>query len=116
MILKAKCMINWEYVGYIAATLGALSLIPEVVKALKTHHLQDLAWGMILLMFSATICWTFYAWNTNNIPLILSSGINLLTEITLMVLKVHYHRRKRPIFHKNLVEINQPLVADSLPD
>ena len=88
---------TWETVGFIAATFGAISLIPEIVKALRTHHLQDLSWGMILLFMGSSTLWFLYAINTHDNPLIISCTVNLFNESVLVFLKIHYSHVKMPL-------------------
>jgi len=80
----------WAITGYFAALTGAISLIPEVIKTYRSHHLQDLSWGMLYLLLTSSILWGSYGLHINDIPLVASAGTNLLMEIALAVMKKHY--------------------------
>ena len=96
-------MFRWEILGYIGASMGAVSLVPEVLKALRTHHLNDLAWGMLFLMLSSSVCWFTYGMTMHVLPLLLSSAINMGMESFLVVLKLRYSKEKMPLFpHRHL--------------
>jgi uncharacterized protein with PQ loop repeat len=89
-----------EFVGYIAATLGAFSLAPEIKKALKTHHLRDVSWWMVLLSLTGSILWELYGLHIGNLPIILSDALNILLSIFLIVLKLRYVKYDQPLLLK----------------
>lgn len=90
-------MDNIELIGYIATCFSALSLLPEIIKALRTHHLRDLAWGMMGLMVTSSALWLYYGAAKLIIPLTISASMNLFFGLTLVSLKIHYARAKRPL-------------------
>ena len=90
----------WLLVGSFAALCGAVSLIPEVARALHTHHLQDVSWGMLLLLLSASTMWAMYGLHLNDLPLVVSAGTNCCMELILIVLKRRYDTGKSPLLPK----------------
>ena len=88
-----------ELLGYAATLVGAIQLVPEVMKALRTHHLKDLSWGMISLMLISSVLWIAYGIAILTIPLVISAGMNMLFEVSLAVLKVKYHKNNAPLFN-----------------
>lgn len=90
-------MDNIELIGYCATAFGSVQLIPEISKALKTHHLKDLSWGMLSLMISSSVLWVIYAVLSHTTPLTISSSLNLIFGLTLATLKLHYHKFDRPV-------------------
>lgn len=46
--------------GFIAAALSTVSLVPQVVRTLRTRSAGDLAWGYLLTMLVAGVAWTGY--------------------------------------------------------
>jgi len=89
-----------ELIGYAATAFGSIQLIPEIMKALKTHHLRDLSWGMLALGLSSSILWIIYATASHTTPLAISSSMNLIFGLTLAILKARYHKAKRPLLHQ----------------
>lgn len=88
----------WNVIGCLAAVCGAISLIPEVLKALKTHHLGDVSWGMLFLLMLSSIMWGSYGVSQNDLPLIASAIINFTLETVLIALKKHYTTTGKPLF------------------
>jgi len=108
-----------QIVGYLAACLGAMSLIPEVIKALRTHHLQDVSWGTLLLLLLSSILWGIYGICTKDIPLGLSASVNFAMDMTLMTLKRHYDVTGQPLLLKDDAkprETQKILAPETVPE
>ena len=98
-------MNDFEFVGYIGTVFGASILIPEIIRALRTHHLEDLAWGMLFLMLGASTSWFIYGLLHNNLTLMIDTIISISMQAILWTLKIHYSRAKMPLFpHKKLLK------------
>lgn len=104
-------MNTWIIIGYLATLTGAISLIPEVIKAYHTHHLQDISWGMLSLLISSSVFWGAYGYHLHDSPLIISAIMNFMAEFTLIAMKKHYdvtgkplveHFKKKKTFTKQL--------------
>lgn len=89
-----------EIIGFAAAVLGSISLIPEITKALKTHHLKDVAWGMLILSAFSGICWIAYGLHIQSYPILLSDTLHLSCVGLLIFLKIHYQNDNPPILAK----------------
>ena len=87
-----------EFIGFIAAALSCISLIPEVHQALRTHHLKDVAWGMLLMMTLSSFFWLVYGTYNDVMPLIVSSALQLALQVGLIGLKILYDKNNKPLF------------------
>lgn len=87
------------YSGYIATATGAITLIPEVMKALKTHHLKDVSMVMLILMLASSGLWLYYGILLHDLALSFSPIFNISLEIILIMLKKHYDRHGHPVTH-----------------
>lgn len=90
------------YVGYLAGILGAISLVPEVKKALHTHHLADVSWGMLFLFAASAGLWELYGIHIHDYPIIISDGLNFIMAMFLIILKFQYSS-----FWKNLTLVKR---------
>lgn len=90
-------METWTIVGCVAAFCGAVSLIPEVIKAHQTHHLQDISWGTLIFLLAGSSLWGTYGLHIGDIPLVASASTNLVLEITLITMKKAYAHKKRKL-------------------
>lgn len=89
-----------EIIGFAAAVLGSISLVPEITKALKTHHLKDVAWGMLILSAFSGSCWIGYGLHIQSYPILLSDTLHLSCVALLIFLKIHYNNNNPPILAK----------------
>ena len=88
------------FIGYFAVVCTGTQLIPEVIKALKTHHLRDVAWGMLLLHGIGAVSWLIYGSFIGDIPLMISASMNTLLGTTLIILKYQYAKTEQPMLSK----------------
>ncbi len=88
------------FVGYLAGLFGAVSLLPEVSKALKTHHLKDVAWGMLFLTAFSSFLWVVYGYHLESYPVILSDGLHFSMAALLIALKIRYHKGGSPLLRQ----------------
>lgn len=95
----------WEMIGFMASILSASTFVPEVIQALKTKHLNDIAWGMLMLLTSNCFLWIIYASYFGLFPVLLSSSLNLLMGIMLVVIKWKAERKVQLIEVKETVRI-----------
>lgn len=83
-------MDEWQIVGFAASICGALTFIPEIVQALRSKHLEDLSWGVLLLLSSSSVLWFLYGLRFTLLPLLFSASANLIMCICLTYLKKKY--------------------------
>lgn len=87
----------WFYVGCAAAGIGICSLIPEVIKAYRTHHLQDLSWGTLFMFLAGSILWGAYGIHAAEFPMVASASVNFVLNTALIVMKKVYAHKKRKL-------------------
>ncbi len=80
-------MSPWEFVGFMASLLSASTFLPEVVTAIKTRHLKDIAWGMLILLNSNCVLWIAYSLYFSIAPVFLSAVLNLVMGSILIAIK-----------------------------
>ena len=73
--------------GWIASLLCTLILVPQIVKALKTRHTDDVSMYMLILSVAGNSFWVAHASLTQNIPLVVGAGFISLMSITLIIFK-----------------------------
>ena len=79
--------------GWIASTLCTLILVPQIIKALKTRHTDDVSMFMLLLSVAGNGFWVAHASLTGNTPLIVGAGLICAMSVLLIVLKYMYDSR-----------------------
>jgi uncharacterized protein with PQ loop repeat len=76
--------------GWTASLLCTLLLVPQIFKASKTHHTDDLSMSMLVLSVAGNGFWVAHASMTQNVPLIVGAGLISVMSITLILFKYVY--------------------------
>lgn len=85
-------MSKWEIIGLIASMCTAIQLIPEVLKALKNKHLDEIAWGMLFFVVFGQVLWFIYGLYFSLLPVVLGAIVHGFMGSFLAILKVKYQR------------------------
>ena len=83
-------MINIDIFGYIAAFLMAISLIPQVVKSLRTKSTKDISVLWTLIYIAGLIFWLIYSVKLPSYPLMFAASIEMFLAVSLLILKLIY--------------------------
>jgi MtN3 and saliva related transmembrane protein len=73
--------------GWVASLLCTLILVPQIIKALKTRHTDDVSMFMLILSVVGNAFWVAHATLTQNMPLIVGAGLISLMSIALIIFK-----------------------------
>ena len=73
--------------GWAASLLCTLILVPQIIKALKTRHTDDVSMSMLILSVAGNGFWVAHASITQNIPLIVGASLISCMSIALIVFK-----------------------------
>ena len=76
--------------GFIAATCTTASFIPQVVKAVKTKHTQDISLLMYIVMVAGISLWFIYGILIRDMPVMAANGITLVLVSIVFALKLKY--------------------------
>ena len=77
-----------EFIGFIAAFLGTISLIPQVLKTWKSKSVTDISIVMYLIISIDSVLWLIYGGVLNLMPLIVQSCIILSCAFAMVVMKL----------------------------
>lgn len=81
-----------EIVGFSAALLGAIHMVPQFIKSIRTKSVKDVSLFMIVLYFFATGLWAVYGYMANSLPVLLGDGFNFLVTCAQLVAKLKYEK------------------------
>ena len=76
--------------GWTASFLCTLILVPQIMKALKTRHTDDVSMSMLIISVAGNGFWVAHASITQNVPLIVGAGLISVMSITLIIFKYLY--------------------------
>jgi len=77
-------------IGYIAATLGTICWLPQVVKTWVSRETKDLSLWANLLMFVNLLLWLTYGILLDAWPLIVANLISILLVGSIVTAKLIY--------------------------
>jgi MtN3 and saliva related transmembrane protein len=80
-------------IGYSAAAVGTLLMLPQVVKSRRTIRMEDLSLGMTILYLLNCFLWLLYGLLISSFPMIVANSAGLVISIVQVVLKLK-HRQK----------------------
>ena len=83
-----------------------MSFFPQVIRVVKLKSANEISLGFTFLMFAGCLIWTAYAFNVNQLPMMVTSTTNTLLTGLILFLKCVYSR------HPARVMIDTKLVKE----
>jgi MtN3 and saliva related transmembrane protein len=77
-------------IGLVAGMLTTASLVPQLVKTIKTKSAGDLSLVMLMLFWVGIGCWLTYGLMVNEWPIIAANCITLVMCSILVICKIRY--------------------------
>ncbi|MCR4327899.1 MAG: SemiSWEET family transporter [Patescibacteria group bacterium] len=79
-----------EILGFAAGSLVAISVFPQVYKSWKTKSTRDIAISWSLINLAGQVLWVVYGFLISSYSLVIMSGVTLLMNVSMIVLKLRY--------------------------
>ncbi|QQG37769.1 MAG: hypothetical protein HYS26_04050 [Candidatus Kaiserbacteria bacterium] len=76
--------------GYAGIFTGTSFMLPQLYKMWRTHSVEDLSWGMLVLFFFNCVFWLAYGFLTTATPVAVVNGVALLIALAQLYLKLKY--------------------------
>jgi len=77
-----------EAIGYLSGILITIALLPQVIKSWKTKSTKDISIPWLLTYNLGLILSIVYGFGISSYPIILTTFVELLMAISLLVLKL----------------------------
>lgn len=81
-----------EVIGYSAALLGAIHMLPQFIKSIRTKNVKDVSLYMIILYLLANGLWAIYGYRINSIPVLLADGFAFVVTFAQLIAKLKYEK------------------------
>ena len=81
-----------QIIGLFAGVCTATSMVPQLVKTIKEKKAEDISKMMLTVLLIGVGAWIVYGFMRKDIPIIVTNGLSLLLNITMMVLRIKYSR------------------------
>ncbi len=79
-----------DIVGLVAGICTSTSLVPQLIKTIKTKTAEDVSVFMFIVMLTGNSLWIYYGFSKSDLPIISTNFISLALNIALIVLKLKY--------------------------
>lgn len=79
--------------GIIAGVLTSVSMIPQLIKVIKSKNAEDLSWVMLMVLISGLSLWVWYGCIQKELPIIISNAFAVLVNIALLICCVMYKKK-----------------------
>jgi MtN3 and saliva related transmembrane protein len=77
-------------IGYTVAILSAVTMLPQIIKTIRTKNVQDISMIMLTLYITNTGLWVAYGILIGALPVVIADGLACFAGTTQLVLKLKY--------------------------
>ena len=81
---------NFEWLGFIAATLTSASFIPQAVMTIRSRDTRGISRGMYIIFTTGVAFWLAYGIAIDSLPMIFANTVTLALAGTVLALKLRY--------------------------
>ena len=83
-----------ELVGIAAGICTSVSLLPQLVKMIKTKKADDISLFYLVILLTGLALWTVYGFMREDVPIIVTNALSFLLNATLIILGVRYKKHQ----------------------
>jgi MtN3 and saliva related transmembrane protein len=76
-----------EHLGYVAALLGALSFLPQLIKLWRFRSVKDISLAMYIIYTTSVLLWLAYGIIIKSAPLITAEILTLVLVSAILIMK-----------------------------
>lgn len=80
--------------GYTAAAVGSVLMLPQVLQSWRTRQVNDLSMGMVLLYLINCALWMAYGGLEHSGPILLANGVGLVIGAAQLGMKLAFRARR----------------------
>jgi MtN3 and saliva related transmembrane protein len=77
-------------IGVLAGICTTGSLLPQVIKTIRTRNTKDISLLMYVLLTIGVLLWVIYGCLLKEFPIIIANGTSLLLTVSVMALKIKH--------------------------
>ncbi len=76
--------------GVIAGVLTAISMLPQVLKTIKTKKAENVSSVMLIVLISGVSLWVVYGFMKSDLPIIITNSFSVLVNVCMLFLRWKY--------------------------
>lgn len=77
-------------IGYIAAGLITICLVPQLIKIINTKNVKDISWLTYTLLLIAEVLWLVYGILLVDVRIIVANAVSATCSTTILILYIIY--------------------------
>ncbi len=81
-----------QSVGYLAALLGTICWIPQLVRTFRTRRVEDLSLGTNLMILATVSLWLLYGLLLGDWPIIVANSFSIVCVGAIVLAKLVWRR------------------------
>lgn len=82
-----------KIVGIIAGGFTAVSLLPQLVKLIRTKKAEDISLLYLITLFCGLVIWIWYGFLREDLPIILTNVTSVSLNIIIFILGFRYKQK-----------------------
>ena len=82
------------YVGIGAGICTAVSMLPQLIKIIKTKKADDISYVMVAVLLVGVAGWIWYGILKTDYPIIVTNCFSFLVNVSVLVFSVMYREKK----------------------
>jgi MtN3 and saliva related transmembrane protein len=82
------------YIGIAAGVCTSISMLPQLVKIIKTKKADDISYGMVVVLLVGVAAWIWYGVLRSDYPIIITNSFSLLVNLLVLVFSLRYKKNK----------------------
>jgi MtN3 and saliva related transmembrane protein len=77
-------------IGLIAGAFTTFSLLPQVIKTVKTRETKDISLAMYIILITGMMLWIIYGVLIGSQPVIIANAVSMLLALIVLFFKIRY--------------------------
>lgn len=82
-----------QWIGIAASIFTGISLLPQLIKLIKEKKSENVSFPMMIVLLTGLILWIIYGIYKEDYIIIISNGISLILNISILSLGAVYKNR-----------------------
>jgi MtN3 and saliva related transmembrane protein len=82
------------YIGIAAGVFTSISMLPQLVKIIKTKKADDISYGMVVVLLVGIATWIWYGVLRSDYPIIVTNSFSLLVNLLVLVFSLRYKKNQ----------------------
>ena len=87
--------IDPKWIGIAAGILTTSSLLPPLIKLIRTKEPDNVPLGMLIVLLGGLSLWIYYGILKTDWPIIITNGFSLAQNLIMISLRQFYKKKKR---------------------